>query len=567
LSSQRRRAIIHIGTGKTGSTTIQNLLASNRERLLEQGFAYPESPGRRNHLRLAVFASEDRRAAKLLRISSEAGSPDFLRGRLVEQLGAEIAALPASVRTVIFSNEHLSRQVATEEDAARLKALLDTWFDAYRILVYLRRQDEYAVSLYSTLLRAGRTDADVLAVGPEADPRLDWAALLDRWGAVFGHDALLPRVFDRGSFVNGDLLADMRAACGLAPLPVPDAADLLNPSLTAPAQEFLRRLNLAARGAGEPDEEDELHDVDEDETGEAERDAVEEAGKAPTFIRQFLSTRFAGPGLRPSRAAAEAFVAHYAAANERVREDFFPARTSLFSTDFSRYPEAADPPPGPGQLLDVAIAVVLAQNAEHATMLADGAARRGRERLAAGEPEEARRLFRRALGKQPTHVGALRGLIELANDPAVRDEAANRLERALGLEPERQELATLRQRLARMQAAAETPKPRVADADGAPRRRSAPGMGLDASRRRADSSEEGSSTGRAPARIQDSAAIGAPRRRLATRQPEDASAPQGEGQPEARPALSPEQRAERRRRRAERLRQRQRADAQESAAD
>ncbi len=47
-----RRCVLHIGLEKTGTTTIQNRLASNRERLLERGILYPRSAGRSNHLHL-----------------------------------------------------------------------------------------------------------------------------------------------------------------------------------------------------------------------------------------------------------------------------------------------------------------------------------------------------------------------------------------------------------------------------------------------------------------------------------------------------------------------------------
>ncbi|MBX9701922.1 MAG: hypothetical protein K2X74_20975, partial [Acetobacteraceae bacterium] len=450
-STTRRRAILHIGIGKTGSTTLQHLLAAARERLVPLGFAYPLSPGRRNHLMLAVAASEEPRAAHLLRTASRVGDARELRQRFAADLGAEMAGLPAGVHTVIFSSEHLSNQATSIEDVARLKALLDGWFDDYRILVYLRRQDEYEVSLYSTLLRSGKTGAEILPP-PEAGllDRHDLAGLLDRWGAVFGRGALMPRLFDRDAFVDGDLLADMRAACGLPALPVPQAAAVLNTSLTAPAQEFLRRLNIAARG-GLAAAEEVGHAGDEEEHAEGERDAPEETGQAPTFIREFLGTRYAGAGRRPSRAEAEAFVARHAAGNERIRAEFFPDRTSLFSTDFSRYPETADPLPVGEALMDVALAVVQAQDVAHGALIADTAARRGRERLREA-PEEARRLFRRALGRQPTHLGALRGLVELAGGGAGHGEALSHLARAIALEPERPEFLTLRRRLARQAA-------------------------------------------------------------------------------------------------------------------
>lgn len=53
--------ILHIGAEKTGTTTIQEFLTLNRERLLAQGVHFPMSVGLKNHTRLAVCAAFDKR--------------------------------------------------------------------------------------------------------------------------------------------------------------------------------------------------------------------------------------------------------------------------------------------------------------------------------------------------------------------------------------------------------------------------------------------------------------------------------------------------------------------------
>lgn len=456
----RRRAILHIGTGKTGSTTIQAVLAANREALIGQGFAYPVAPGQRNHIRLSVHVADPVTAERMLRAGGDAGAVDVVLRRLEAELAAELRALPDRVHSVIFSNEHLSTKVDSPAAAERLRALLAPHFDAWRIVVYLRRQDDYAVSLYSTLLRSGSGEDDILAPlwAPDQRARLDWAAMLDLWGGVFGREALCPRIFSRDAFVGGDLLTDFRAVCGLDPLPVAAEA-VRNPSNLPAAQELLRRLNLAARGGaraggGEATAPDGL--------GED----VPQARKAPTVVRHVLDSSFAGPGRRPSRAQALAFMAPFAAANERLRAEFFPDRPSLFGTDFSHYPTAPDPLPDDRAVLDVALAVLLANREERDDNAADVAYRRGRARQAADDPFEARRLYHRALAKSAGHPGALRGLVELATEPELMREAAARLRHAIARAPERTELTGVLARLERRIAAA-----RPADIAAPPDRR------------------------------------------------------------------------------------------------
>ncbi|MEL4896014.1 hypothetical protein [Crocosphaera sp. Alani8] len=52
------RAFLHIGTEKTGTTTIQNFLVKNREKLLSRSYLYPSFSGRSNHSSLVVLATK-----------------------------------------------------------------------------------------------------------------------------------------------------------------------------------------------------------------------------------------------------------------------------------------------------------------------------------------------------------------------------------------------------------------------------------------------------------------------------------------------------------------------------
>ena len=439
----KRRAIIHIGTGKTGSTTLQTILAVNREAMQAQGFAYPTSPGRRNHMRLAVYAANGRRADEFARMIGEGGDAPTASRRFAAELGQELESLPDSIHTVIFSNEHLANKADTPEATQRLKALLDNYFDSYRIVVYLRRQDEYAVSLYTTRLRAGDTHQDILGpmTAPRSLARLNWADLLDRWAAAFGRSSLAPRIFARDAFVEGDLVADFRAVCGLGSLPLTGEDAVQNPSLQPAAQEFIRRLNLSARGVEEEPAETEFDDDDPD----SERGT----GRVPLLVRSVLDTRFPGPGRRPSRAEAEAFVNLFAESNERIRAEFFPQRAQIFSADFSRYPETADPLPSDAEVLEVAIAVIRDQQVKADAQAAEALYRRALNKQLEGSPAEAWRFLRRALSKMPGHLGALRALIENADTPERRQEANLRLRQARDAEPERKELHALARRLSR----------------------------------------------------------------------------------------------------------------------
>lgn len=49
------RAILHLGTEKTGTSTIQRFLKKNRKALIEQGFYFMKSTGEADDRKLSVY--------------------------------------------------------------------------------------------------------------------------------------------------------------------------------------------------------------------------------------------------------------------------------------------------------------------------------------------------------------------------------------------------------------------------------------------------------------------------------------------------------------------------------
>ena len=62
---------------------------------------------------------------------------------------------------------------------------------------------------------------------------------------MFGRDALLPRIFDRGTLMVGDVERDFLIACGIEGLE-PDGTPR-NPALRTEVQEFVRRFSVPRR--------------------------------------------------------------------------------------------------------------------------------------------------------------------------------------------------------------------------------------------------------------------------------------------------------------------------------
>ncbi len=240
---QPRQIVLHLGAGKTGTSSLQYRLAANRDVLAAHGTLYPRTPGGARHTRLGMFAKSDE---DLVRTGAwrRMGRPDprRFRRRFRRRLLQEVA--DADARQVLFSDEAL---LGLPEDAIRrLRRLTRAIGGDVRAVVYLRRQDERLVSQYQQEVKTGgiTTLADWAASGYGAHLH-DYHQRLTTWRDVLGPSAIVVRRFERSAFVNGSLYDDFLDAAGIAL-----AADLLAPvetrneSLDAESLEFLRLLNL-----------------------------------------------------------------------------------------------------------------------------------------------------------------------------------------------------------------------------------------------------------------------------------------------------------------------------------
>lgn len=169
---------------KTGSSAIQRFFARNRAVLPALGVHYPRSSD-------AVAGGSD-------------GHDDLvLSWRHLHTTGAAHPGLGAphdvldrySARAIKRRVTVLSAEELSTEDAgiATLFAPLRDRFDL-RVIVYLRRQDEWALSSYRE--EAMRAETAALHGLPDwlddtrTRRRMDYAAMLDAWAAVVGTDAI-----------------------------------------------------------------------------------------------------------------------------------------------------------------------------------------------------------------------------------------------------------------------------------------------------------------------------------------------------------------------------------------
>jgi len=300
-----RHLWLHIGLPKTGTTSIQRALGGRRAALLRQGIAYPNSRGGAVQILL--------HRAALPR--SRAGTGNFL-----PLLTAEIGALPDTVHSVILSAEQCSLALAGERQIAQLHDLLAPMFSSMHVIVYLRRQDTHAASLYGQALRRGRIEVpDLDRIATEFASMYDYNALLRSWAAVFGSASIKPRIFEPASLQGADAVVDFFAACGAQEaLDGTNPARDDNPSMNVQGQALLFALGRhLQRENGKPNVNSAVW----------------------RRLNAIVTELCPGRGWQPDRRTGAAFMARYTVSNEATRAAWFPERTQLFRSDFDALPE------------------------------------------------------------------------------------------------------------------------------------------------------------------------------------------------------------------------------------
>lgn len=229
---------LHIGTQKTGTTTLQMAGKRNRQELRARGVLYPTSPGDINHTGLALFASGGERCADL---AFEAGlrtqaDIDAYQSALPGRLRTEIAA--AGTPKIWLSNEHLSSRVRSLPQLAKLADMLRGLAEVVKVIIYLRHQPDYYLSTYSMVIKAG-SDKESRVPPNDREYYYNYERMLSLWAAAFGESSIVVRVFERPVLKNGDVVDDMFDLMGISRVGM-DIPPSLNQSLDARTLQFLQ---------------------------------------------------------------------------------------------------------------------------------------------------------------------------------------------------------------------------------------------------------------------------------------------------------------------------------------
>jgi hypothetical protein len=424
----KRHLTLHIGLSKTGSSSIQRVMAEQRPALEALGIYYPRSPGWANHALLPASLVNDPRILWGFHPGTWEGmAPAARLERFRAEWQAEMAALPAWASHCIISAEQIGGLLRTDAEVQRLADALQPHFGTIAVIAYLRRQDQHIASAYSQWLRGGVLAEPVLPPGgPETHLEYDYGPMLDRYAQAFGEAAIRPRIFSRATLVGGDVVEDFFAAAGFS-VPVPADAPNKNANLGITLQGQALMLAAGKRLAAQ---------------------ARDESWRDQPQWRRFaesVSERFPGRGWRPTQAEAAAFMARFAATNEQARRRFFPGQETLFAMDFAdlpQTPDLADPATLPGTAIDLA----LHEMARSATREAEAAMAQYRLLRRLDDRRTMRMALVRAIKFAPDMLAPRLRLAELFLDEGDMLQANEHIEAAARIAPDEPRVRTLRRR-------------------------------------------------------------------------------------------------------------------------
>ena len=307
------KLILHIGTEKTGTTSIQQFLKKNASQLKRNDIFIPQTPmvGSGNHRWIPVFASSNREdlfTRSLNLKSNEAKKKTIFKKR--RQFVNECRNAATTCKTLILTSEHLQSQLRSLKEIQRLREVVEEVADDLRIIIYIRDPLKTSVSLLSEAIKGGSVQT---GLHPPNLKRLEHicnhAQTIKRWQECFPEAKIVVRRFDRSLLAKGDVVVDF---CSQA---IDDFREEeyefvkpANETLSLTGMALLRKLNLQLP-------------MFIDNKPNSMR------GKIHKFV---MDNTLDGSKFLPCRDEFEAFKNHFSESCESVRTHYFPLEESLF---------------------------------------------------------------------------------------------------------------------------------------------------------------------------------------------------------------------------------------------
>ncbi|WP_013334583.1 hypothetical protein [Gloeothece verrucosa] len=235
---------LHIGTPKTGTSTLQHFLTVKRQELLKEGFLYPLAgtidfdPGiLMSHEKLSIAIKHELNIPVSYKLYKQEEWRNTLKtewNRLHDEINKH------SGRNVVISAESFS-----DFELEGIKLIKKNLSNSdVKIVVYIRQQDEFYQSWYNQKVKIGIYGKDIHQFITEDRPDyIYYYNFLQSWRKVFGKENIILRVFEKQQLKNG-LIGDFLEAISFKEnKDYLKNIDFINESPSIQAIKFMRIFN------------------------------------------------------------------------------------------------------------------------------------------------------------------------------------------------------------------------------------------------------------------------------------------------------------------------------------
>lgn len=235
------RVIVHIGTHKTGTTSIQKTLAGNRDLLSEYGILYPgyDLVGMKAHY------------AHLGMANALAGEHDKFTVQDAEHFFTCVRQQACDHKITIISAEPLYRQISGRVHPQFIPHAKQYWdaresfishfrrqIGSAEIAIVVRRQDEFAESMYQEMIKVTRKPLNFAEFLQRFWFHFDYTAQINAWKKYFDTIHIIPFSQIKGGNITQNFLDKI----GIDTPAIPDG-DRQNTSIPHDGVILKRHLN------------------------------------------------------------------------------------------------------------------------------------------------------------------------------------------------------------------------------------------------------------------------------------------------------------------------------------
>ncbi|KHD08078.1 hypothetical protein PN36_16175 [Candidatus Thiomargarita nelsonii] len=211
---------IHIGTHKTGSSTLQLFFDQNRERLKQLGFFYPTEG---TYYKPLGMKSSKSGGQRFLVFALKGVYPHWINEKYqitkkedcIREIREHIIPYQDSAN-ILISAEYFFTQVKPEE----MLTIFERMNFNFKIIIYLRRQDKFLESLYNQNTKNARYyDSFELFVNQQIQNKQSYCYFynkLFKFAQVFGRKNIIVRPFEIEQFYHQNLNEDFLNILGLS---------------------------------------------------------------------------------------------------------------------------------------------------------------------------------------------------------------------------------------------------------------------------------------------------------------------------------------------------------------